>query len=70
MGGALIVGASDPGGNRTPDQRIKSPLLYRLSYRVRVAVGVICNRTPSVVRHEGLEPSTNGLRVRCSTNLS
>ena len=35
MGGALIVGASDPGGNRTPDQRIKSPLLYRLSYRVR-----------------------------------
>ena len=27
--------ASDPGGDRTRDLRIKSPLLYQLSYRVR-----------------------------------
>src|SRR6185312_8447359 len=26
--------ASDPGGSRTRDLRIKSPLLYQLSYRV------------------------------------
>ena len=25
---------SEPGGDRTHDQRIKSPLLYRLSYRL------------------------------------
>ena len=24
---------NEPGGDRTPDPRIKSPLLYRLSYR-------------------------------------
>ena len=28
--------ASDPGGDRTLDLRIKSPLLYQLSYRVRL----------------------------------
>ena len=26
---------NDPGGSRTHDLRIKSPLLYQLSYRVR-----------------------------------
>ena len=29
-GGADFLGV--PGGNRTPDQRIRSPLLYPLSY--------------------------------------
>ena len=31
-GGELL--SSDPGGSRTRDLRIKSPLLYQLSYRV------------------------------------
>ncbi len=30
---ATQVGTNGPGGTRTHDQRIKSPLLYRLSYR-------------------------------------
>ncbi len=39
-GGALhgrqppLNGGDDPGGSRTRDLRIKSPLLYQLSYRV------------------------------------
>ena len=28
---------NDPGGSRTRDLRIKSPLLYQLSYRVQIA---------------------------------
>ena len=28
------LNANDPGGSRTRDLRIKSPLLYQLSYRV------------------------------------
>ncbi|SUZ86917.1 uncharacterized protein METZ01_LOCUS39771, partial [marine metagenome] len=27
--------ANEPGGSRTHDLRIKSPLLYQLSYRLR-----------------------------------
>ncbi len=29
----LVAAAGEPGGIRTHDQRIKSPLLYQLSYR-------------------------------------
>ncbi len=45
----------DSGGTRTHGQWLKRPLLYHLSYRV-------------AVRHVGLEPTTFGLRGRCSTN--
>jgi hypothetical protein len=31
----LVFCGNDPGGNRTHDLRLKRPLLYRLSYRVR-----------------------------------
>src|SRR2546423_1077140 len=34
VGLGLRLGMSDPGGFRTHDLRIKSPLLYQLSYRV------------------------------------
>ena len=44
---------------RTPDQRIKSPLLYRLSY------GPVC-----LVRPEGLEPPTPYFVDRYSNPLS
>ena len=32
--GAKVLWGYDPGGSRTRDLRIKSPLLYQLSYRV------------------------------------
>ena len=31
----------DPGGIRTHDPRIKSPLLYQLSYRIAIKEGTI-----------------------------
>jgi hypothetical protein len=42
---------NDPGGSRTRDLRIKSPLLYQLSYRVKhfhclVVGGRECHRVP------------------------
>ena len=40
---------------RTCDKRIKSPLLYQLSY------------TPKVVAADGFEPSTTALSALCST---
>ncbi len=33
---------NDPGGSRTRDLRIKSPLLYQLSYRVGDASNFAC----------------------------
>ena len=33
---------NDPGGSRTRDLRIKSPLLYQLSYRVGVVSNFAC----------------------------
>src|ERR1700680_146338 len=35
------TGKNDPGGFRTHDLRIKSPLLYQLSYRVLVALKIM-----------------------------
>ena len=35
---------NEPGGDRTPDPRIKSPLLYRLSYRPKSVVSLTQNR--------------------------
>ena len=44
-------------------ERIKSPLLYQLSY-----VPIPDCPQIVVVGRAGLEPTTNGLKVRCSTN--
>ena len=35
-GGQGVQGTGGSGGTRTRDQRIKSPLLYRLSYRPKI----------------------------------
>lgn len=59
MPGSLPTTGLNSGGGtgiRTLDLRIKSPLLYQLSY------------TPYLVGCAGLEPATNGLKVHCSTN--
>src|SRR2546425_6588710 len=40
----------DPGGDRTRGLRIKSPLLYQLSYRVGC-----CRRTTSLIAPPGVE---------------
>ena len=49
---------STPTGTRTPNLLIKSQLLYQLSY------GRICK---NCVRAAGIEPTTDGLKGRCST---
>ena len=46
--------------DRTLDRRIKSPLLYQLSYAPR--------RLIEVVGRARFELTTNGLKVRCSTD--
>ena len=51
--------SSAPPGARTLDTRIKSPLLYQLSYAPR--------RLIEVVGRARFELTTNGLKVRCST---
>jgi hypothetical protein len=44
-----IVGTGGSGGNRTRDQRIKSPLLYQLSYRpAEVDVGAVVDAVNAV----------------------
>ena len=48
---------------RTLDRRIKSPLLYQLSYAPKPSTNF-----RMVVGRERLELSTNGLKVRCSTD--
>ena len=48
---------------RTLDRRIKSPLLYQLSYAPKPSTIFRV-----VVGRERLELSTNGLKVRCSTD--
>ena len=58
----------ETGGNagiRTLDRRIKSPLLYQLSYVPKV---VKTRLQEYLVGTQGFEPWTDGLRVRCSTN--
>ena len=57
---AKTVLSHAPSGARTLDTRIKSPLLYQLSYVPKVDHSVLVGRA-------GLEPTTNGLKVRCST---
>ena len=55
-----ISKSCDLGGARTLDPMIKSHLLYQLSYQV--------NMLFVWVTWEGLEPSTQWLRVICSTS--
>ena len=60
------VGKKGDGGSaetRTLDRRIKSPLLYQLSYAPKPSTNF-----RMVVGRERLELSTNGLKVRCSTD--
>ena len=52
-------------GARTRDLRIKSPLLYQLSY---TPMEQNSERGKMKMRVSGLEPETYGLKVRCSTN--
>ena len=61
FGGLFEIGGN--AGIRTLDRRIKSPLLYQLSY-----VPIPDCPHIVVVGRAGLEPTTNGLKVRCSTN--
>ena len=67
---------------RTNDQRIKSPLLYQLSYAAMFGGNgwgrtTVCLRMKEVhdlfatlpmVGRIGFEPMANGLKVRCSTD--
>ena len=60
------VGKKGDGGSaetRTLDRRIKSPLLYQLSYAPNAMRFV-----KGLVGAQRLELWTDGLRVRCSTN--
>ena len=59
--GVLKTGGS--AETRTLDRRIKSPLLYQLSY----APILDCDRL-IVVGRARFELTTNGLKVRCSTD--
>ena len=52
-----------PGGNRTHDLRIKSPLLYRLSYRP-AAERVVAHRPPSSLFWRPIVPDTARLDAR------
>jgi hypothetical protein len=55
---------STPGWIRTSDLRIRSPLLYPLSYRGMLAGGV------ADIGMAGFEPTTPASQTRCSTKLS
>ena len=59
--GALKEDSNDPGGSRTRDLRIKSPLLYQLSYRVGDGTKFTCWNQIDNSRGDGtrflLEPS-------------
>lgn len=48
---------------RTRDQRINSPLLYRLSY-----TGALTSKGLNMVRGAGLEPTTSCMSYKRSTN--
>lgn len=56
-----ISSHNDPGGSRTRDLRIKSPLLYQLSYRVSVS-----RRTLKLIRLRGRDQVLARMRVTVS----
>lgn len=64
-----------PCRGRTYDKRIKSPLLYQLSYEPDSSLLLIADSLPTcqhkfLVRLERLERPTHGFEVRCSIQLS
>ena len=69
LGHRSVDGA--PGRVRTFDLRIKSPLLYRLSYERKKLKKInifVWDFEEKMVRPPGLEPGTLGLKVPYSTN--
>jgi hypothetical protein len=77
----LALKTGGGGEDRTHDPRIKSPLLCQLSYTPDVAslplsccpifrdpaASAVFGAASQLVEAEGIEPSTNGLKVRCSS---
>ena len=61
-----------PAWARTTDILINSQALYQLSYREKLTICIVPCLELSVktylVDREGIEPTTNRLRVGCSTN--
>src|SRR6266550_2754882 len=57
---------NDPGGSRTHDLRIKSPLLYQLSYRVRNTETSHCQTTWTTCTNTALLRSSAGFCPNCA----
>ena len=55
----VAVKLNDPAGARTQDLRIKSPLLYQLSYRVGSSARNLLSRTPVATGHVDPTRSTS-----------
>ena len=63
-----VRGWNDPGGSRTRDLRIKSPLLYQLSYRVSTSAyqsAISSSQTPSN-QHESVKQRNGAQDVSIS----
>ena len=58
INGRLSDVMNEPGETRTLDPRIKSALLYRLSYRL------IAGKSPTVNQHRAAMPSCGRKRLR------
>jgi hypothetical protein len=76
-------GLGAPGGNRTPDRRIRNPLLYPTELQARERWREVTAGNPEGEARRarlaggtkselgwmtGLEPATTGATVRCSAN--
>ena len=62
------------GGTRTHAPLIKSQMLYQLSYEFKMSFVykfiMSCNYKYKMAASEGFEPSTHGVEIRCSIQLS